>query len=380
MAGIYIHIPFCKQACHYCNFHFSTSLRHRDAMVDAICHEIDLQQDFLSDKILTSIYFGGGTPSMLESNEIEKILSHLSRHYTWNADIEVTLEANPDDITSDKISKLKAGGVNRLSIGIQSFIDSELIASNRAHNAEESLKAVKICQDAGINNLSLDLIYGMPHSTQESWQYNIDKAISLDVDHISSYALTVEPNTALDHMVKKGTISLPPDIVVSRQYLQLISSLTSAGYEHYEISNFAKPDKYAVHNTNYWRSIPYLGIGPSAHSYQPTFRQWNIANNAKYIESIAQGIVPSEREETAYADQFNEYVMTRLRTMWGIDIADIEQRFSDQVKGVHHNIAEYITSGHVILVDNHYKLTPEGRLLADRIASDLFLIAEDYNQ
>jgi len=230
MAGIYIHIPFCKQACHYCNFHFSTSLRHRDAMVDAICHEIDLQQDFLSDKILTSIYFGGGTPSMLES-----------------------------------------------------------------------------CQDAGINNLSLDLIYGMPHSTQESWQYNIDKAISLDVDHISSYALTVEPNTALDHMVKKGTISLPPDIVVSRQYLQLISSLTSAGYEHYEISNFAKPDKYAVHNTNYWRSIPYLGIGPSAHSYQPTFRQWNIANNAKYIESIAQGIVPSEREETAYADQFNDF-------------------------------------------------------------------------
>lgn len=376
MAGIYVHIPFCKQACHYCNFHFSTSLRHRDEMVAAICKEIDLQQDFLTDKKLTTIYFGGGTPSLLETSEINQILERLSKNYTWEDNIEITLEANPDDITSDKISKLKAGGVNRLSIGIQSFIDTELLASNRAHNSNESLQAVQICQDAGIDNLSVDIIYGMPGSTQETWQYNIDKALELDVDHISSYALTVEPKTVLEHMVKKGTILLPEEIVVSRQYLQLIHSLTTAGYDHYEISNFAKPQKYAVHNTNYWRSVPYLGLGPSAHSYQPTFRQWNINNNAKYIESISQGIVPLEREQTKYADQFNEYIMTRLRTMWGIDLVELENTFSSQLSNVHRDIAEYVESQHVILIDNHYRLTPEGRLLADRIASDLFLVEE----
>lgn len=377
MAGIYIHIPFCKQACHYCNFHFSTSLRHRGEMVAAICKEIDLQQDFLPTKELTTIYFGGGTPSLLKTEEIHQILNCLSRYYSWNDEIEITLEANPDDISSTKISNLKAGGVNRLSIGIQSFIDTELLASNRAHNAQESLHAVQICQDAGIDNLSVDIIYGMPDSNQETWQYNIDKALDLEVDHISSYALTVEPKTVLDHMVKKGSINLPSELIVSKQYLQLIKALSASGYDHYEISNFAKPDKYAIHNTNYWKSIPYLGLGPSAHSYQTTFRQWNINNNAKYIESIEKGVVPAEIEQTNYPDQFNEYIMTRLRTMWGIDIRDLENKFNDQLSTVHTDIAPYIQSQHVKLEDHHYKLTPEGRLLADRIASDLFLVDEE---
>ncbi len=376
MAGIYIHIPFCKQACHYCNFHFSTSLRHRDTMIEAISKEIDLQYEFLTERELTTIYFGGGTPSLLDADEIKSILDCLSHHYTWDDNIEITLEANPDDITKEKIQNLKAGGINRLSVGIQSFIDKELIISNRAHNALESLNAIKICQDAGINNLSLDLIYGMPNSTIETWQYNINKALELNVDHISSYALTVEPNTALEHMVKKGTIHLPAETDVSQQYLELIKSLTSSGYDHYEISNFAKPKKYAIHNTNYWRSIPYLGIGPSAHSYQPTFRQWNISNNAKYIESIQNGIVPCEIEETKYADQFNEYIMTRLRTMWGINLDDLHHKFSSQMKAVQNDISPYMKSNHVALIDNHYRLTPEGRLLADRIASDLFLVEE----
>jgi len=376
MAGIYIHIPFCKQACHYCNFHFSTSLRHRDEMVTAICKEIDLQKDFLTNKNLTTIYFGGGTPSLLETSEINQILERLSKNYSWENNIEITLEANPDDITTEKISKLRAGGVNRLSIGIQSFIDSELLASNRAHNSDESLKAVQICQDAGIDNLSIDIIYGMPSSTQDSWQYNIDKALELDVDHISSYALTVEPKTFLDHMVKKGRILLPKEMEVNKQYLQLIHSLTTAGYDHYEISNFAKPSKYAVHNTNYWMSVPYLGLGPSAHSYQPTFRQWNINNNAKYIKSISKGVIPSEREQTKYADQFNEYIMTRLRTMWGVDLNELNNRFSSELNNVQKNIAKYIKSQHVLLEDNHYRLTPKGKLLADGIASDLFLIEE----
>lgn len=374
MAGIYIHIPFCKQACHYCNFHFSTSLRHRDRMIDAICKEIDLQSDFLSSRELTTIYFGGGTPSLLEASEIQIVLERLSHHYSWNDTIEITLEANPDDITLDKISNLKEGGINRLSIGIQSFIDSELIASNRAHNAEESLTAIKICQDAGIDNLSLDLIYGMPNSTQDTWQYNIDKALQLNIDHISSYALTVEPNTALNLMVKKGSITLPEEIEVSKQYLQLIDSLTSVGYDHYEISNFAKPNKYAVHNTNYWKSIPYLGVGPSAHSYQPTFRQWNISNNAKYIDSITKGIVPYEIEKTDYAAQYNEFVMTRLRTMWGINIEELKNKFPNEVLRLENEILCYIESKHVVCDLHHYRLTPEGRLLADRIASELFLI------
>ena len=376
MAGIYIHIPFCKQACHYCNFHFSTSLRHRDEMVTAICKEIDLQKDFLTNKNLTTIYFGGGTPSLLETSEINQILERLSKNYSWENNIEITLEANPDDITTEKISKLRAGGVNRLSIGIQSFIDSELLASNRAHNSDESLKAVQKCQDAGIDNLSIDIIYGMPGSTQDSWQYNIDKALELDVDHISSYALTVEPKTFLDRMVKKGGILLPKEMEVNKQYLQLIHSLTTAGYDHYEISNFAKPSKYAVHNTNYWMSVPYLGLGPSAHSYQPTFRQWNINNNAKYIKSISKGVIPSEREQTKYADQFNEYIMTRLRTMWGVDLNELNNRFSSELNNVQKNIAKYIKSQHVLLEDNHYRLTPKGKLLADGIASDLFLIEE----
>jgi oxygen-independent coproporphyrinogen III oxidase len=376
MAGIYIHIPFCKQACHYCNFHFSTSLRHRDEMVTAICKEIDLQKDFLTNKNLTTIYFGGGTPSLLETSEINQILERLSKNYSWENNIEITLEANPDDITTEKISKLRAGGVNRLSIGIQSFIDSELLASNRAHNSDESLKAVQKCQDAGIDNLSIDIIYGMPGSTQDSWQYNIDKALELDVDHISSYALTVEPKTFLDHMVKKGGILLPKEMEVNKQYLQLIHSLTTAGYDHYEISNFAKPSKYAVHNTNYWMSVPYLGLGPSAHSYQPTFRQWNINNNAKYIKSISKGVIPSEREQTKYADQFNEYIMTRLRTMWGVDLNELNNRFSSELNNVQKNIAKYIKSQHVLLEDNHYRLTPKGKLLADGIASDLFLVEE----
>ena len=376
MAGIYIHIPFCKQACHYCNFHFSTSLRHRDEMVTAICKEIDLQKDFLTNKNLTTIYFGGGTPSLLETSEINQILERLSKNYSWENNIEITLEANPDDITTEKISKLRAGGVNRLSIGIQSFIDSELLASNRAHNSDESLKAVQICQDAGIDNLSIDIIYGMPGSTQDSCQYNIDKALELDVDHISSYALTVEPKTFLDRMVKKGGILLPKEIEVNKQYLQLIHSLTTAGYDHYEISNFAKPSRYAVHNTNYWMSVPYLGLGPSAHSYQPTFRQWNINNNAKYIKSISKGVIPSEREQTKYADQFNEYIMTRLRTMWGVDLNELNNRFSSELKNVQKNIAKYIKSQDVLLEDNHYRLTPKGKLLADGIASDLFLVEE----
>ena len=374
MAGIYIHIPFCKQACHYCNFHFSTSLRHRDDMIQAIVKEIDLQQDFLDQRGLTSIYFGGGTPSLLSYEEVSLIINQLSLYYTWADDIEVTIEANPDDIDPQKLKSLRSAGINRLSIGLQSFIDSELIACNRAHTADESLRAVKSCQDAGITNLSIDLIYGMPDSTMDSWQYNVDQALSLSVDHISSYALTVEPATALAGMVKKKSINLPSDTTVSKQYLILIDSLANNGYDHYEISNFAKPEKYAVHNTNYWRSKPYLGLGPSAHSYKSGLRQWNIANNAKYITSINNNTIPAEIEYINYKNKYNEWIMTRLRTMWGINRERISDLFPDELSSLDDNMKKYIDAGHVNLINNHYVLSNSGKLLADRISSDLFIV------
>lgn len=374
MAGIYIHIPFCKQACHYCNFHFSTSLRHREVMMESILKEIKLQSDFLPIKALTSIYFGGGTPSLLSGDEISKIIDKLSEFYNYNSKIEITLEANPDDITTEKIKNFKSAGVNRLSVGVQSFIESELIVSNRAHNASESLNGIKICQDAGITNLSIDLIYGMPLSNLDTWQYNLDQALSLEVDHISSYALTVEPATALAAMVKKGTVIIPDDHNVSQQYLQLIQSLTAHGYHHYEISNFAKLGRYAVHNTNYWKSVPYLGIGPSAHSYKKGIRQWNIANNAKYIKAIDEDRLPSESEIITYNDQYNEIVMTRLRTMWGIDRGYVEDNFNEELPDLDQGMQMYISQGLVELIDNHYKLTPEGRLRADGIASAFFIV------
>jgi len=377
--SLYIHIPWCIRKCPYCDFnsHKAPETLPEVDYIDALLADFKQEYQHARQRPISSIFIGGGTPSLFTADSIDRLLNDIQQTAELIPNAEITLEANPDDITHLKITRLKTGGINRLSVGIQSFIDHELIVSNRAHTAEESENAIKICQDAGMDNLSLDLIYGMPNSNQETWQYNIDKALQLDVQHISSYALTVEPNTALDLMVKKETIQLPTEIEVSQQYLNLITSLTTHNYDHYEISNFAKPNKYAIHNTNYWRSIPYLGLGPSAHSYQPTFRQWNVNNNAKYIESITNGIVPFEIEKTNHTDQFNEYIMTRLRTMWGINIEELKNRFPNQLQSVHDGISEYIQSDHAILQNNHYKLTPEGRLLADRIASNLFLVGNE---
>lgn len=374
MAGIYIHIPFCKQACHYCDFHFSTNTKLRDEMVDAICQEISLRHEYLASTDLSSIYFGGGTPSLLEQKHIEQILSRLSKYYSWSEHIEITLEANPDDLNDAYIKELVASGINRLSIGIQSFIDEELEACNRAHNAQESLTAVQKAQDAGIENMSIDLIYGMPKSTIDSWKYNVAQAVKLNVDHISSYALTVEPKTALAHMVKKGKVTMPADNNTSQQYLYLIQQLRDAGYEHYEISNFARNQRYAQHNTSYWQSKSYLGLGPSAHSYQPGTRHWNIANNAIYIRQINQQILPLETEALSALDEYNEFIMTRLRTMWGVSSNELSERFPQWLSSFERGIAPYISSGYVLREGASYRLTDEGKLLADGIASELFVV------
>ncbi len=372
MSGIYIHIPFCKQACHYCNFHFSTSLQLKDDMIGAICKEIEIRQDYLVHKNLTSIYFGGGTPSLLSEGDFVKIFSTISRYFQWTSESEITLEANPDDLNKNKLIALRDLGINRLSIGIQSFFNEDLQWMNRAHNATEASECVKLAQDNGFNNISIDLIYGSPTTTNQMWEENIKKALKMEVSHISSYCLTVEEKTALHHQIVKKKIVAPDPERAAIQFDILINFLTDAGYDHYEISNFAMPENIAVHNTNYWRGISYLGIGPSAHSYDEAFRSWNVANNKKYIDSLNQNILPSESEYLQPYMRYNEYIMTGLRTMWGVNtdqIVLIGNQFNDYFLS---HISREIEKGMVCCTDNHFILTQEGKHFADRVAVNLF--------
>ncbi len=374
MSGIYIHIPFCKQACHYCNFHFSTSLKSKDVLVSAICKEILIQKNYLTEKSLSSIYFGGGTPSLLTDEELGQIFTTIGQVFSWDNKTEITLEANPDDITFEKLNSFKKWGINRLSIGIQSFFDEDLKWMNRAHNANEAEFCIKMAQDAGFDNITMDLIYGSPTTTHEMWAKNIDIALSLDIPHISSYCLTVEENTALHHHVKTGKKSAPDSDKASRQYTSLIDRLTAFGYDHYEISNFAKPEKYAIHNTNYWKGVHYLGIGPSAHSYNGDTRTWNIANNQKYIHALQEGKIPSETETLNINTQYNEYIMTGLRTMWGVDLAKIKN-FGDSFSSYFvENIIDEIKAGFVIQDGSNFTLTQAGKHFADGVASNLFWV------
>jgi oxygen-independent coproporphyrinogen III oxidase len=374
MSGIYIHIPFCKQACHYCNFHFSTTLKSKGDIVSAICKELSIQKNYLNEKSLTSIYFGGGTPSLLTEDELGQIFDAINSVYTWTDQTEITLEANPDDITLEKLNSFKKWGINRLSIGIQSFFNEDLLWMNRAHNAQEAHTCIKMAQDIGFDNITIDLIYGSPTTSSEMWAENIKTALSLDIPHISSYCLTVEEGTALHHHVKKGKKSSPDSDVASRQFTTLIENLTTSGYEHYEISNFAKPGKYAIHNTNYWKGAQYLGIGPSAHSFDGGSRSWNIAHNQKYIQSLNESIIPSEREVLSTATRYNEYIMTGLRTMWGVKLDEIN-RFGAEfgpyfLDGIHSEIQ----AGFVVQEGNKYTLTQVGKHFADGIASNLFWV------
>jgi oxygen-independent coproporphyrinogen-3 oxidase len=376
MSGIYIHIPFCKQACNYCDFHFSTSLQFVDEMTAAICREILMKKDRITDQV-GSIYFGGGTPSILPQKSFEKIFDTLTTHFSISADAEITIETNPDDLDAKKISELRQLPVNRFSIGVQSFFNEDLVWMNRAHNATEADTCIRRSQDAGFENLSIDLIYGYPLLTDEKWHSNIQKAISLEVPHLSAYSLTVEPRTALAAAIKKGKQIPVNDEQSATQLISLIEKSAAAGFDHYEISNFSLPGRHAIHNTNYWRGIPYLGIGPSAHGFYSSTRYLNIANNAKYLSQIAEGKLPETIEELDVYDRFNEYIMTSLRTMWGTDLNKIEKDFgkvflSETLK----NIETFIQRSWLLQQDNTLKLTTEGKLFADYIASELFLINE----
>ena len=373
---IYFHIPFCKQACHYCDFHFSTSLKYKEEVLSALHKELAQRAGYLEDRKVQSIYFGGGTPSILEPSEIQRLIDRVSHHFDIDPQAEITLEANPDDLTADKTRALKQTAINRFSIGIQSFFEEDLIWMNRAHNAREADTSIKRVQDAGFENITCDLIYGYPLLSDEKWVNNIDKLLELDIPHISSYAMTVESRTALAHQIKTGRTSAILDDQAERQMRILITKLTGQSYEHYEISNFAKGKKYARHNTNYWRGKHYLGIGPSAHSYNGISRSWNVANNTKYITGIQQGTKYQEIEILSKTNSYNEYIMTSLRTMWGIAPQQIQDKFgTDFLSYFVKEVRPFIEEEKVKLdSDGSYKLTEEGKLFADFIASELFLV------
>ena len=372
----YFHIPFCKQACHYCDFHFSTSIKYKDELLEAMLQEIVLRASYLEDKKVDSIYFGGGTPSILEAKEIDRLIGQVAKYFEISSGAEITLEANPDDLDKKKVQELRNTEINRFSIGIQSFYEEDLRWMNRAHNAEEAKSSIMRAQDAGFENITCDLIYGYPLLTNLKWKSNMQQLIELEVPHISSYSMTVEKKTALAHMIYKG--STPPlnEDQSAEQMLMLIETLLSSGYEHYEISNFAKPDRYARHNSNYWKGKSYLGIGPSAHSFNGTSRSWNIANNTLYIKGILAKELPLETEQLSKNDLFNEYVMTSLRTKWGIDQEYVKKEFGDDyLNSIKRSIEEYIHNRSVgISEDGKIILNPSGKLIADQIASELFIV------
>ena len=372
MAGIYLHIPFCKQSCHYCNFHFTTSLRYKDDMVKALVAEAALQKDFLQGDPVRTIYFGGGTPSLLDLNDINYLLQNLKEIYNPAPGAEITLEANPDDLTKEKLEGWKKAGINRLSIGVQSFYQEELQWMNRAHNAQQALESILLAKEY-FENITIDLIYGSPLLTDEMWKSNVDKAISLNIPHLSCYALTVEEKTPLHKMIH---LNKSPDVdndKQARQFLLLMQWLRAAGYEHYEVSNFAKPGYRSRHNASYWQGEKYLGLGPSAHSYDGVNRQWNIANNQQYISSIQKGILPAEKEILTQTDRLNEYIMISLRTIEGIDKDRLKNTWGKEVFDTLTNkIQPYLDDKLVVEYNGHYRLTDEGMLKADGIASDLF--------
>jgi oxygen-independent coproporphyrinogen-3 oxidase len=373
MAGIYIHVPFCKKACHYCNFHFSVSLKTKNDFVAALLKEIHLQQNYLLQEAITSIYLGGGTPSLLEEDELQQIFRQLRAHFKIVGDAEITLEANPDDITPANLQIWKAAGINRLSIGIQSFFEHDLAWMNRAHTASQAKDCIVLAQKAGFSNLSIDLIYGTPGLSDEQWKENVSAAIAFNIPHLSCYALTVEPGTALQKMIvthKKEAIDTEKQ---ARHFLLLMNWMQAAGYEHYEISNFARPGYRSLHNSSYWAGKKYLGLGPSAHSFNGASRQWNIANNALYIQSLEKNSVPFEAETLTDTQRLNEYIMTSLRTVEGLDLHYTAVNFGEQAsQKIQTRSTRFITMGRLWMNGGSLQLTAEGKLFADGIASDLF--------
>ncbi len=373
MSGVYIHIPFCKKACHYCNFHFSTSMRHADDMVNAIRQEIRLRKQDAKLPVET-IYLGGGTPSVLITQQLRVLLGEVYNQFEVIDNPEITLEANPDDLSSAYILAVQNLGVNRLSIGVQSFLDDELTLMNRAHNASQALSSVERAKKV-FDNVSIDLLFGNPNTTLDDWKRNLDRALQLEVPHISSYALTLEPKTVLERFVDKGLVSTLDENVVEAQFHHLVDTLTQAGYDHYELSSFGKAGYHSQNNMGYWQGKTYLGIGPSAHGFDGNQRYWNVSNNASYMQQITKGELPQTIEKLSVVDRFNESIMVGLRASWGVSLQAMEndlglryrQHLEDQAK-------RFVDEGLLHIDNNALKTTPKGAFLADGISADLFLI------
>ncbi|PCJ82092.1 MAG: coproporphyrinogen III oxidase [Flavobacteriales bacterium] len=384
MSGIYFHIPFCKQACHYCDFHFSTSLKYKEKFLAALKKEIKMKCSELQTpnfKVQT-VYFGGGTPSLLTQKELLGIFDELHNSFDIAGDAEITIEANPDDLSEQKIRELKNTPINRLSIGVQSFFDADLKWMNRAHNAEQAVRSVQRAQDAGFHNISIDLIYGMPTLTNEKWQQNFEKAISLNIQHLSAYCLTVESNTPLAQFIKTGKEKPINDERGAEQFEMLMDFMQENGFSHYEISNFCRDGFYSKHNLGYWFDEHYLGFGPSAHSYNGIARQWNIANNQLYIKALKNGELSFNEEILSQTDKFNEYVMTSLRTMWGIDLEKTKSKFGEKIAEKCKKIAKKHQKEEFFhkIDKNKLILTNKGKLFADQISSDFFIFDEKHDK
>lgn len=373
MAGIYIHIPFCRKACYYCNFHFSTTLSYTDDFFPALVQEIELQKNYLEKQTIHTLYFGGGTPSLATEAQLGTVFERLNKHFSIDTGAEITLEANPDDITPEQLAGWKALGINRLSIGIQSFRDEDLVWMNRVHHSNQAKKAIELAQTAGFQNLTIDLIYGVPGMNNEAWKQNIQTAAELGIPHLSCYALTVEPGTALDKLVTRNKKENADAGLAAEHFEILVAETAAAGFEQYEISNFAQPGYRSRHNSSYWQGVHYLGLGPSAHSFNGISRQWNVSNNIKYIRSLQENKLLFEQEILTAEQQQNEYIMTSLRTIEGMNMNYIEQHFGTaHCERIIKAAQKYIQTGKMIFIQNQLQLTPAGRFFADGLAADLF--------
>ena len=374
MSGIYIHIPFCKQACHYCDFHFSTSMKKKEEMVLALAKEIRLRKNESANENVETIYFGGGTPSVLTSAEIDFLIAEVYANYEVAENPEITLEANPDDLSIERILELSNSKVNRLSIGIQSFFEDDLQMMNRAHNSVEAQKCLTEATKY-FDNISIDLIYGVPGMSNEKWQQNVEKALSFGIPHISSYALTVEPKTALKKLIQTGKVAEPNDEVAQEHFMILVETLEANGFIHYELSNFGKANYFSNNNSAYWLGKKYIGIGPSAHSYDGVSRSWNIANNPMYLRALETDELPKEMEVLTQADRYNEYIMTGLRTIWGVSLSRIQSEFGQSYYEYLMKQTQKFLNDELLSIENDIlKPTKKGKFLTDGIASDLFYL------
>jgi oxygen-independent coproporphyrinogen III oxidase len=375
MAGIYFHIPFCRKACHYCDFHFSTSDKYVDDMVKAQCMEMEFRRDYLASETLSTIYFGGGTPSVLTGDQLKRYFDRIESLFEIVPGAEITLEANPDDINAEQLRLFREVGINRLSIGVQSFREEDLVFMNRSHRASQSERAVKSAQDAGIENITIDLIYAIPGLDLNDWQENLRRAIALDVPHLSSYCLTIEEKTVFGKRYQRGELSEIDSARAEEQFLCSIEVLGAAGLKQYEVSNFSREGMESRHNTSYWQGKRYLGIGPSAHSFNGSSRSWNVSNNAIYIKGIFSEKPVFESETLNDRTRYNEYIMTSLRTVRGIDSKWIDEQFGISFsKDNEEKISTWMDQGKLIQKDHIFTLSPVGFLWADRIASDFFIV------